>query len=165
MTTGSWASAGPDERLDQVRRWTVLPDFASVNWHEPGSVRLAEHLLDRGVGIEAGLHTTESIAAWTRWPRRGETTRALLEVIEPLSAKSGLARARNLVDAFHPWESAVPVLLHSEDVASWEVSREAARLGVDTRIGLEDTLFLADGTPARGNAELVRAAVDLYVAR
>lgn len=142
----------------------MLPDFASVNWHEPGSVRLAEHLLDRGVGIEAGLHTRESIAAWTRWPRRGETMRALLEVIEPLSAESGLARARALVDAFHPWESAVPVLLHSEDVASWEVAREAARLGVDTRMGLEDTLFLADGTRASGNADLVRAALDLYAA-
>ncbi|HEX6656128.1 MAG TPA: 3-keto-5-aminohexanoate cleavage protein [Candidatus Limnocylindria bacterium] len=30
--------------------------------------------------------------------------------------------------------------------------------GVDTRIGLEDTFFLADRTPAGGNEVLVRAA-------
>jgi len=145
-----------------VRSWEILPDFASVNWHETGSVELAEHLLDRGVGIEAGLHTTESIAAWKRWPRRAATARVLLEVVEPLTAKSGLARARDLVDAFHPWESAVRVLLHSEDVASWTVLREAVRIGVDSRIGLEDTLFLPDGTRALGNGELVRAAVSLH---
>ncbi|MGW8703036.1 3-keto-5-aminohexanoate cleavage protein [Streptomyces eurythermus] len=31
-------------------------------------------------------------------------------------------------------------------------------LGVDTRVGLEDTLYLPDGSPARGNAPLVRVA-------
>ncbi|GGS14789.1 MULTISPECIES: 3-keto-5-aminohexanoate cleavage protein [Streptomyces] len=39
------------------------------------------------------------------------------------------------------------------------MNRETAvALGVDTRVGLEDTLYLPDGSPARGNAPLVRAA-------
>jgi uncharacterized protein (DUF849 family) len=33
--------------------------------------------------------------------------------------------------------------------------------GVQTRIGMEDTLTLPDGTVASGNAALVSAAVDL----
>jgi len=32
------------------------------------------------------------------------------------------------------------------------------RRGLDTRVGLEDTLYLADGTRARSNADLVTAA-------
>ena len=47
LTTGAWAAPGPGERIALVRAWTVLPDFASVNWHEPGSADLAEALLSR----------------------------------------------------------------------------------------------------------------------
>lgn len=36
--------------------------------------------------------------------------------------------------------------------------RLAVELGLATRIGLDDTLILPDGTPAAGNAELVAAA-------
>ncbi|MEU5254511.1 3-keto-5-aminohexanoate cleavage protein [Streptomyces longwoodensis] len=55
VTTGAWAEDGPTTRVDRVRRWTVLPDHASVNWHEPGAEELAAALLDRGVGVEAGI--------------------------------------------------------------------------------------------------------------
>jgi hypothetical protein len=33
-----------ERRLALVRRWHVLPDFASVNFHEVGAVELAEEL-------------------------------------------------------------------------------------------------------------------------
>ena len=78
VTTGAWASA---DRAAAVRDWTVLPDFASVNWHEPGSVSLAEDLLARGVGVEAGLWTVEAVRAWLAWPARDRTLRVLLEVM------------------------------------------------------------------------------------
>ncbi len=48
VTTGFWALSDPDERLRVVQGWTVLPDFASVNWHEPGSEPLAHLLLHDG---------------------------------------------------------------------------------------------------------------------
>jgi uncharacterized protein (DUF849 family) len=41
------------------------------------------------------------------------------------------------------------------------VIRQGLRLGHDVRVGLEDVLTLPDGTTARGNADLVAAAVDL----
>ncbi|WP_369143346.1 3-keto-5-aminohexanoate cleavage protein [Streptomyces sp. R44] len=53
----------------------------------------------------------------------------------------------------------VPVLLHGVDDGVWPVLRLARRLGAHARIGLEDTLFLPDGTRARSNAELVAAAL------
>ena len=32
-----------------------MPDFAGVNFHELGAVRIARLLLDKGVGVEAGI--------------------------------------------------------------------------------------------------------------
>ncbi|CAM5524102.1 3-keto-5-aminohexanoate cleavage protein OS=Streptomyces glaucescens OX=1907 GN=SGLAU_07435 PE=4 SV=1 [Streptomyces glaucescens] len=55
VTTGAWAEPDPAARLARVREWTVLPDHASVNWHEPGAEEVAAALLERGVGVEAGI--------------------------------------------------------------------------------------------------------------
>ncbi|MYW34084.1 3-keto-5-aminohexanoate cleavage protein, partial [Streptomyces sp. SID2119] len=35
VTTGAWAEPDPRRRVERVRAWSVLPDHASVNWHEP----------------------------------------------------------------------------------------------------------------------------------
>ncbi|MFJ4618591.1 3-keto-5-aminohexanoate cleavage protein [Streptomyces sp. NPDC088812] len=44
----------------------------------------------------------------------------------------------------------------------WPVLRLAGRLGLATRIGLEDTLVLPDGRRALSNAQLVTAALHRY---
>ena len=54
-----------------------------------------------------------------------------------------------------------PILLHGEDEAAWPILRQAQALGLDTRIGLEDTLTMPDGSPAPNNAALVRAALEI----
>ncbi|MCZ9344484.1 3-keto-5-aminohexanoate cleavage protein, partial [Streptomyces sp. TRM76130] len=41
------------------------------------------------------------------------------------------------------------------------VLQTAAECGLDTRIGIEDTLILPDGVPAEGNAPLVTAAREI----
>lgn len=50
------------------------------------------------------------------------------------------------------------MLLHGQDGGAWPVLRPAGALGLDTRVGLEDTLLLPDGRPAQDNAQLIRAA-------
>lgn len=152
VTTGAWAATDPDARRAAVRGWDVLPDFASVNWHEPGSADLAADLLARGVGVEAGLWTPDAVRAWLGWPDRRRCLRVLLEVLDDDPASAG-----RLVDALGP-DPGVPVLLHGEEAAAWPVLAEAGRRGLDARIGLEDTLVLPDGTPAPDNAALVIAA-------
>jgi uncharacterized protein (DUF849 family) len=42
---------------------------------------------------------------------------------------------------------------------TWAVIEQALERERNVRVGLEDTLALPDGRPARGNADLVRAAV------
>src|ERR1700721_2665578 len=55
----------------------------------------------------------------------------------------------------------LPRLLHGEGDSCWPLVAQAAREGLPTRIGLEDTLAGPDGRPASGNAELVRCALEM----
>jgi uncharacterized protein (DUF849 family) len=57
-----------------------------------------------------------------------------------------------------------PRLLHGEQAACWPLVRQAGRLGLPTRIGLEDTTAGPDGQPVSGNAELVRLALAAWTA-
>jgi uncharacterized protein (DUF849 family) len=158
LTTGAWAAPGPAERIFQVRAWTVRPDFASVNWHEPGSVDLAEALLDAGVGVEPGLWSADSVWAWRSWRHRGRSVRLLLEVTDDHPRDEAVAAALLLMTALGPDSDGMPVLLHGEGTSAWPVFEVAAAEGLQARIGLEDVLVLPDGSPAPGNAGLVTAA-------
>lgn len=67
-----------ESRLKLLSEWEPVPDFASVNWHEDGAERVADLLVERGIGIEAGLFTLGGGAevpdlAWVggSCPRRG----------------------------------------------------------------------------------------------
>jgi uncharacterized protein (DUF849 family) len=51
-----------------------------------------------------------------------------------------------------------PILLHGVDATAWSLLEDAASLGCDVRIGLEDTLWLPDGEIARSNADLILEA-------
>ncbi|MER5479303.1 3-keto-5-aminohexanoate cleavage protein [Streptomyces sp. NPDC002734] len=156
VTTGAWATADPGTRAAQVRAWTLLPDHASVNFHEDGAVDVATALLDRGVGVEAGVWSgTSGARRFLAWSGAHRVLRVLAEITES-APHDAVRAAAGLLDELAP--AAAPVLLHGEDAAAWPVLRLAAARGLDTRIGLEDALLLPDGTPAPGNAALVRAA-------
>jgi hypothetical protein len=79
--------------------------------------------------------------------------RVLAEVTDadPVSA---IASARGLLSDLGSAHGR-PVLLHGEDGGAWPVLRLAGRLGLATRVGLEDVLVLPDGARAGSNAELV----------
>jgi uncharacterized protein (DUF849 family) len=57
--------------------------------------------------------------------------------------------------------SRAPVLLHGMDESCWPLLEHAGVCGVQTRIGMEDTLRLPDGSTADENAALVSAAVQM----
>ncbi|PWW24479.1 uncharacterized protein (DUF849 family) [Geodermatophilus normandii] len=156
VTTGAWAAPDPADRLAALRSWTVLPDSASVNWHEPGAEEVAELLLRRGVGVEAGLWTPGAVRDWRASRLRDRCTRVLLELPDGPGDAASAELAREMLAALGA--AGVPVQLHGEGTSTWPALREAVRLGLDARIGLEDTLLLPDGSPAAGNAALVAAA-------
>jgi len=161
VTTGAWAEPEPAARLERVRGWTVLPDHASVNWHEPGAEEVAAALLDRGVGVEAGVWSgTDGAARFAVSPLRSKVLRVLAEVTDP-DADTAEASARTLLTELGT-DHGRPVLLHGEDGGAWPVLRLAGRLGLATRMGLEDTLFLPDGQRALSNAQLIAEALVQY---
>ncbi len=64
-----------------------------------------------------------------------------------------------------PSSGGVLALLHGAGSSAWPAVRHAGRRRVSTRIGLEDTLELPDGSPAPDNAALVRAALAVLPGR
>ncbi|MDO0929038.1 3-keto-5-aminohexanoate cleavage protein [Streptomyces sp. TG1A-8] len=157
VTTGAWTEPDPRRRAALVRSWTTLPDHASVNWHEEGADLVAEALADRGIGIEAGLHSgTDALRRFTSSPFVDGVLRVLVEITDTPADRAAVAGRRLVEDV--SVLSPAPVLLHGVDDTAWPVLDTAAALGVDTRTGLEDTLLLPGGTPAQGNEPLVRTA-------
>ncbi|MEV6885576.1 3-keto-5-aminohexanoate cleavage protein [Streptomyces sp. NPDC051135] len=158
VTTGAWAEPDPAARVARIRSWPVLPDHASVNWHEPGAEEVAAALIGRGVAVEAGIWSgTDGAARFLRSPLGPRVLRVLAEVTDtdPATAREAARALLTDLGTAH----GRPVLLHGEDGGAWPVLRLAGRLGLATRIGLEDTLSLPDGTRAASNAELVTAAL------
>jgi uncharacterized protein (DUF849 family) len=157
VSTGAWIMPETELRHRTVSAWTVQPDYASVNFDEPGAERLAELLLSRGTGIEAGL--ARPVAA-ERLVRSGLAPRCLRVLIEPQAqqleaALEIVAQIETLLDASGV---TLPRLLHGIDGTAWPMIAEAAARGYDTRIGFEDTLTLPDGSMAASNEVLVAQA-------
>ncbi|BBX31736.1 hypothetical protein MMAG44476_18207 [Mycolicibacterium mageritense DSM 44476 = CIP 104973] len=157
VTTGYWASPDREARLRTVGQWHVLPDFASVNWHEPGADELARALLDKGIGVEAGLFHAEAAAAWAASEVAEHCLRAMIELPPDSDVDTAAALLRIVTAA----DSPAPVLLHGEGESCWPLLEYAGALRLQARIGLEDTLFLPDGSRAPDNPTLVAAALDL----
>src|SRR5258708_8396428 len=55
VSTGAWILPDLKLRHAAIAKWTLLPDFASVNMKEDGAIEVAEWLLSRGVRVGAGL--------------------------------------------------------------------------------------------------------------
>ena len=157
VTTGYWALSDVDARLRAVDGWTALPDFASVNWHEPGAEDLARLLLSKGLGVEVGIFHAEAAESWAV----SEIAQHCMRVMIELQSDGDIATADELLSQVVAVGSPAPVLLHGLDESSWPLLEHAAVRGAQTRIGLEDTLRLPDGSTAPDNAALVAAAVQL----
>ena len=138
-------------RLAVLRDWAAGPDFASVNFHEDGAEQVAELLIERGIGIEAGLFTPEAARKFVSWS--GPVVRVLVEALPGISpGATGIEAARatlaELPDRFD-------LVVHGENEWAWPVLRWARAQGYGLRAGLEDMLTGPSGEPVTGNAELV----------
>jgi uncharacterized protein (DUF849 family) len=157
VTTKLGPSVAAESRLGLVSGWTVLPDLASVNVHEPGSLELAQVLADLGVGVEAGLWTPEAARLFADSGLPDRCRYVLIEPMDP-DVRAALQTALSIRDLLNEAAIDVPRMLHGEGAAAWGVFYAAADAGLDVRMGLEDTFDHADGARAAGNAALVRAA-------
>ena len=155
--TGAWIIPDLNRRLAAIHTWKVLPDFASVNLHEAGAATVIRRLLDKGIGVEAGIWNAP--AAQTLIDS-GLAEDCLRILIEPGEGSCGWLGARmNLQQIERALEDIDrPRLLHGLGPTSWYFVELAAKRGYDTRVGFEDTLTLPDGTRAKSNADLIATA-------
>ncbi len=157
VTTAAWIEPDEKQRLRLIQAWTVLPDFASVNFSESGTPDLCAALLTKGIGVEAGLSNAEDAQLLLKM---GITDRCLRILIEPVEEEfePTLAVVEAIEHVLNEAKVQLPRLLHGSDATAWPLLGVALQRGYDTRIGLEDTLLLPDGRQARDNAELVTLA-------
>jgi uncharacterized protein (DUF849 family) len=160
LSTSAAIEPDPGRRLELVAAWTVLPELVTANQGEAGIVELCEHLIARGVGIEAGLLALGDAVAFVRSNLAGRCVRVLVEPLDadPEAAGAHAAAMERVLD-----EAGVTLeqVHHGDELASWAVNERALERGHGIRTGLEDTTVLPDGSPAPDNASLVRAAAAL----
>jgi uncharacterized protein (DUF849 family) len=160
LTTSADIEADPRTRHALVASWTELPELVTANQGEPGIVELCELLLERGVGIEAGLLTADDAHAFVASGLADRCTRVLMEPLDadPDAAVAHAAEMERIVLAAG---ITLEQVHHGDDLASWAVMRRGYERGYGTRAGIEDMTVLPDGSPAPDNAALVRAAIAL----
>lgn len=150
----------PARRAAAIASWGERPDFASVNIGEPGTAELCGALQALGVGIEAGLDTPEAAEEYVRSAVFGACVRVLIEPSAPgLAPEAELATAAAIEAILDRAGDRTPRLLHGEGPTTWALLDAALACGYATRVGLEDTLLLPDGSRAPDNAALVAEAV------
>lgn len=157
VSTGAWILPHTEQRHQTVAAWSTVPDFASVNFDEPGAELLASLLLSKGIGIEAGV---ANVTAADRLVRSGLAPRCLRALVEPQAQElaTALETIRDIEATLTKAGVTLPWLLHGVDRTAWPLIAEAATRGHGTRVGFEDTLTLPDGAMAESNAVLVQEA-------
>jgi uncharacterized protein (DUF849 family) len=163
VTTGAWIEPALSRRLELVRGWSE-PDYASVNLSEPGAVEVMRALLTAGVGIEAGVWSVADAELLVSCGLADRLTRVMIEPVD-VAASEAVGLVTEIHSVLDRASVPAPRLQHGDGEATWILLEDAVRRGIDTRIGLEDTLLLPDGAPASGNPDLVRAAAALGKSR
>jgi uncharacterized protein (DUF849 family) len=161
VTTVADIEPNLQRRLAMISKWTQ-PAYCSVNLCEQGAVEVMQALLAAGIGIEAGVWTPQDAQRLVACGLADHVTRVL---VEPGEAQGGKNDAVPMADAIHEILDRAgvkaPRLQHGDGELTWILIEDAVRRGLDTRVGLEDTLYLPDGSRARSNADLVTAARNL----
>ena len=163
VSTGAWIVPDAAMRVKAIASWTTLPDFASVNFSEKGAEEVAQVLVQKGVGVEAGL---SEVTDAERFVTSGLAALCLRVLIEPQEQEIEQARAavKETKAVLDRANIDIPRVLHGTEATTWAILEDAIKLGYGIRVGFEDTLTLADGRVAGSNAELVKEAI-AHVAR
>ena len=160
ISTGAWIEKDDDRTLAYVSRWSVPPDYASVNLREKNAPAVMETLHRRGIGIEAGIADKTDAERLVRLGLDQLSLRILVEVGEH-DVDRAHAVTDEIMGVLRSAPFPRPILLHGDDASAWPLLRRALESGFSTRIGFEDVKVLPDGSVAASNSELVAAAVQI----
>jgi uncharacterized protein (DUF849 family) len=144
-------------RQQHIRSWQVLPDYVSINLIEEDATEMIDLVLQKGIGVEAGLWSVSDAVKFAANPGARSCLRVMIEIFEK-ELSAGMETAGRIVEILDRAEIALPRLLHGVEATVWPFYQQALRLGLDARIGLEDGKLLPSGAETEDNAALIRAA-------
>lgn len=162
LTTSAGVEPDPKRRKLLVASWTELPDLVTANMGEEGIFELCDLVLERGIGIEAGLSSVADARVFVESGTAPRCVRVLVEPPDP-EPNDALAHAEAIERTLAAGGVRLEQVHHGDGLASWAVNRRAVARGHGIRTGLEDTPVLPDGRMASGNGELVAAAALLLL--
>jgi uncharacterized protein (DUF849 family) len=157
ISSGDWIEPDLEKRKSHIRKWTIIPDFISVNMIEENAVEISKLLMAKGVKIEAGLNEKKAAEIFARSDLVKGCYRILIEP-EPEEFGSAIEVVNEIEKVLNRHKIEIPRLLHGFNAVSWDLLREAKRRGYDSRIGMEDTIYLENGKMVKSNLELIQYA-------
>jgi uncharacterized protein (DUF849 family) len=134
VSTREGIMADPAARQRAFQAWKILPDYVSVNLSEADAPEVIRLMLNRGIGIEAGLATVADAERYVALPEAPLCLRILIEIDEQQNT-AALRVAHGIIAALDRAASQLPRQLHGFDASKWVMHGEALRLGLDQRIG------------------------------
>ena len=147
--------------FDDMKRWTVLPDYVSVNLSEEDAPDIIALMIEMGIGVEAGLATAADARRFIHLATGKECLRVLVEIDFEKDVAGALNLADEIIHILSEARIDLPILLHGFDATVWPLYRRSRALGIDSRLGLEDGITLPDGCVAADNLDIIRAAREL----
>ncbi|NNU47788.1 3-keto-5-aminohexanoate cleavage protein [Rhizobium sp. WYCCWR 11279] len=162
VSTGAWIEGDREKTREAIRRWRVLPDYASVNLSEDDAPDVMQLLRQKDIGIEVGLASVADAERYIALDDHERVFRLLIELDDEQDLQRACDIADGIVEVLRDSRVNRPILLHGFDDTVWPFVRLARERRYSTRIGLEDGKHLPDGTIANDNAALVAAAVAIF---
>jgi uncharacterized protein (DUF849 family) len=157
ISSGDWIEPALSKRKSYINEWKNVPDFISVNIIEDDAIEIAELLISKGVKIEAGLNEKKAAEKFAESGLYKNCLRVLIEP-EPEKLNDAIECVNEIEEVLDKNGIEVPRLLHGFNSVSWEILREAKRRGYDSRIGMEDTIYLENGEGVKSNLDLINYA-------
>jgi len=157
ISSGDWIEPDLAKRKSYIKAWLHLPDFISVNMIEEDAIEISELLISKGVKIEAGLNEKKAAEIFVESGLYKNCFRILIDP-EPEKLKEAIECIDEIEEVLDRNGVEVPRLLHGFNSVSWDILREAKRRGYDSRIGMEDTIYMENGEGVKSNLELINYA-------
>ncbi len=160
ISSGDWIEPDLERRKGYIKSWKNVPDFISVNMIEDNAVEISKLLASKGVLIEAGLNEKKAAEIFVESNLKKDCCRILIEP-EPEELDSAIQAINEIEKVLDASGVKIPRLLHGFNSVSWDILREAKRRGYDSRVGMEDTIYLENGEMVKSNLEIIQHATKI----
>jgi uncharacterized protein (DUF849 family) len=161
ISTGDWIEPDLNKRLDYIKNWSAVPDFASVNLIEDNAADVCKALINKGVMIEAGLNELKAAEIFINSGIDEHCIRVLIEPEEE-TYEGAVKTVDQIENVLNSNNCTIKRLLHGYNATSWPLLFEAKKRGYDSRMGLEDTIYDKSGRQIKDNIELIKTLESVF---